>query len=670
MINFNKDELLELASEIQSKLSIKDRKYFCLKYPKTFTGSDFTKCCLQHNTEIFTNKKDVIDFGTLLIQGNIIRNSYFYHKFYDDENSWYVFNQDFNHRGKLAFNQNGSEHVSWANLFSKLSDKGKQNEILSTNLLTSNELHTFTDFIDKKGQEEDLPLLLFNKFNSELLDQVRPIKWIDPEVDGKYNMLVIGGGTGGMAVSGGCGVLGGKTCMIERKLFGGDCLNTGCVPSKALLKIGKMCHDVKTKSKKFGITINGTVEFDFQEAMNGLYEKRTKISYHDSPHKFMTKYGVEIFLGEAQFTGPNSVSINGKELKFVKACIATGSRPRIPNISGIDKIHYYTSDNIFNLQKLPEHLVVIGGGPIGSELSQAFRRMGSKVTILIRSGKFLPKEDPDAGLLMEGVFEEEGIEFIKNFTFKEVRPLIDLDSVDGAKNECEIVVKKKDGEEICIKTDCLLIATGRIPNVENIGLEKAGVKFDLETGIKLNDNYKTTNKNIYAVGDCTTQEKFTHMAYKMGESVIYNAFIFKNRKVSDIIVPRVTYTDPEVAQVGLNVQELDQQGIKYDTWMSKMDGNDRAICDGETKGFIKVHTAQGSDKILGGVIICSRAGEMINDISLAMHKKFGLKTFVDITFPYPTYGETLREVAQQKTDTTLTRFVRGFYAKSMNWKRS
>lgn len=630
-----------LAEQLYNGIDIRTRKYLFKKYPKVFLGTDAVIWLIRNGHA--ENEEAAIRTGQKMLEDGHFVHCLRDHEF-KNEKLFYRFLKDEENKGKLAEPASGVK--SWKEVF-----ETRQGQLLNTAEIKSDpELDQSTDLHNKN---EEIPEILIDLLNAELLDEVRPLRWTDPTPEGVYNIVAIGAGAGGLVSALGCAGVGGKSAICEKGYFGGDCLNTGCVPSKAFIKAAKAAHSVKSASK-YGITVDG-FKIDFEAVMRSVREKRAHIGHHDSVYRFIKTYGVDIYLGTAQFTSKNTIMINGKELKFAKAVVATGGRPRVPKIPGIDKVRFFTSENVFNITEQPKNVVVIGGGPIGAELGQAFNRLGSSVTFLMRSDKFLAKEDPEAAQIVEDKLTEEGVIFIKEIEFLEIKI-----SNPAQPHIATLKIKlNKTGELVELPTDCLLLAAGRIPNVENIGLEKAGIEYDLKTGVKISKKMRTTNSNVYAVGDCCQGQQFTHMADAMARGVIRNACFFGAVNYKEMIVPRVTYTDPELAQVGRNKSELELDGVKYDEYVVHFKDNDRAICDGEDYGFVKVYTKKGKEELLGCVIVCPRAGEMIGEAALAMQNGVKISGFGQTIHPYPSYGEGLKQIGDAFTRTKLTNNAKG-----------
>ncbi len=384
---------------------------------------------------------------------------------------------------------------------------------------------------------------------------------------------------------------------------------------------------------------------------------RARISYNDSAKRFK-ELGVDVFLGHARFAGPNSVVVAGKTLHFSKAVIATGARALHPSIPGLAEAGFLTNETIFSLTERPRRLAIIGGGPIGCEMAQAFRRLGCKVVLFHKNPHILDREDADAAEIVQRKFIDEGIDLILDSDLKEVK-------LQNGEKVLHYEVKSQVGS---IAVDEILVGAGRVPNVENLNLEAAGVRCE-SRGVVVNDRLQTTNPHIYAAGDICMNFKFTHAADAAARIVIQNSLFRGSKKLSGLIVPWCTYTDPEIAHVGIYEKEAEKKGIALDTYFRAFSHVDRAIADGEEEGFVKIHTEKGTDKILGATIVASHAGEMISEITLAMVGKLGLKTVSGVIHPYPTQAEAIKHVADAYSRTRLTPFVKKLFGYWLGWSR-
>jgi pyruvate/2-oxoglutarate dehydrogenase complex dihydrolipoamide dehydrogenase (E3) component len=502
----------------------------------------------------------------------------------------------------------------------------------------------------------ELEALPNDEHNAKRIANLHPESWKNPEPAEVYNLVVIGGGSAGLVTSIIAAGLGAKVALIEKHLMGGDCLNVGCVPSKALIRAAKAVGDIN-KAAQFGIETGGT-QVNFAKVMERIRRVQADISPHDSVWRY-TEEGVDVFLGAGHFTGPDTIEVAGESLKFKKAVISTGSRPYVPPIAGLIETGYLTNETLFNLTEQPRRLAVIGGGPIGAELAQAFQRLGTQVTLLHNSEHILNKEDADAAEIVQQTFKREGIELILNSNITEV-------SARYAEKIVHYQAPSGSGE---VAVDEILMATGRMPNIEYLGLEHVDVKTDPKRGIIVNDQLQTSNPRIYAAGDVAMAHKFTHAASAAARLVIQNALFYGRKRLSDVHIPWTTYTDPEIAHVGLAPHHVEAQGIELDTFTVQFDENDRAVADGEEEGFVKIHTQKGTDKILGATIVARHAGEMINEITLAMEAGVGLKTIGNVIHPYPTQAEAIARAAGAYNRTRLTPTVEKLFSGWMSLNR-
>ncbi len=365
-----------------------------------------------------------------------------------------------------------------------------------------------------------------------------------------------------------------------------------------------------------------------------------------------------MFLGQAEFVDSQTVQVEGKQLKFTKAVICSGARASAPPIPGLKDVPYLTNETFFSLTELPKRLGVIGAGPIGCEMAQTFARFGSEVFLVESQHGILPKEDPDAGKLIRDALERDGVKILSHGKKLQVH-----------KSETDIhLVANSSKSGYDIKVDQLLVAVGRAPNVEGMNLEKVGVTYS-KKGVDINDNFQTSNPRIYAAGDICSPYQFTHAADFMARAVIRNALFKGNAKHSHLVIPWCTYTSPEVAHVGLTAQQAQDRGLEVDTFTQPMSGVDRAILEGETNGFARVHVKKGTDKILGATIVASHAGDMIGSLSMAMTQKIGLGSIANVIHPYPTQGEAVRKLGDLYNRTKLTPFVKRAFYRWLNWTR-
>ena len=497
--------------------------------------------------------------------------------------------------------------------------------------------------------------------DAELLASVHPGDWVNPEPAGRYNLVVLGAGTAGLVTAAGAAALGARVALVERNLMGGDCLNVGCVPSKAIIRAARAAADLQI-SGDFGIRVPSPPRPDFGAAMERMRRIRARIGHHDSASRFRDELGVDVFLGEARFASADSVRVDGATLRFKRAVIATGARPGHPPIPGLAETGFLTNETVFTLTELPPRLAVIGGGPIGSELAQTFRRFGAEVFLFEETGHILPREDLDAAEIVQRRFLREGVHLILDARVTGV-------TRRGAE---KLLAYGSGGASREVAVDEILVGAGRVPNVERLGLEAAGVGYDLRTGVQVDDTLRTTNPRIYAAGDACMQWKFTHAADFAARIVIQNALfggLTPRKKLSALVMPWCTYTDPEVAHVGLYEREARARGIEVATFLVPLSDVDRAITDGEEEGFVKIHVQKGSDRILGATVVAKHAGEMVNEITLAMVAKVGLGKIASIIHPYPTQADAIRKAGDLFNRTRLTPLVKGLFAAWLSWTR-
>ena len=491
--------------------------------------------------------------------------------------------------------------------------------------------------------------------NETLVSNVHPSDWINPEPLSRYNLVVIGAGTAGLITAAGAAGLGAKVAVIERFLLGGDCLNVGCVPSKCLIRSSRAAEDIRTASQ-FGVSVADEPRVDFSAVMERMRRLRAHISHNDSAQRFRD-LGVDVFLGEGQFSGSNTIQVEGKTLNFKKAVIATGARAVHPPVEGLAEAGFLTNETVFSLTERPRRLAVVGGGPIGCELAQAFRRLGSQVTLIEMSAQFLAREDPEASRLLAETFRREGID---------VRLSTRLEKVTSTDTEKQLHLEREGKKEV-LGVEEIFVGVGRAPNVENLNLEAAGVKYN-KRGVLVNDYLQTTNSRIYGAGDVCMKWKFTHAADAAARIVIQNALFLGRKKLSALTMPWCTYTDPELAHVGMYEREAREKGLEVDQFVRPLSEVDRGIIDGET-GFVKVLVKKGTDQILGATIVARHAGEMISEISLAIVGGIGLKTLSNVIHPYPTQTEAIRQTADAYNRTRLTPFVKKLFSTWLAWTR-
>ncbi|MES9871194.1 MAG: FAD-dependent oxidoreductase [Sedimenticola sp.] len=442
------------------------------------------------------------------------------------------------------------------------------------------------------------------------------------------NLVVIGAGSGGLVSAYIAAAVKAKVTLIEKHKMGGDCLNTGCVPSKALIRSARFLAQTR-RASEFGFK-SASAEFDFADVMERVSGVVKQVEPHDSVERY-TGLGVEVIQGEAKITSPYSVEVNGQTLTTRNIVVATGARPFVPPIEGIDQVDYLTSDNLWELRELPKRLVVLGGGPIGCELAQSFARFGSEVTIVEMAPRLMIREDDDVAALVAERFREDGIDVRAGHMAKQFKV------EDGRK----ILVAEYEGEAVEFEFDQVLVAVGRAANVSGFGLEELGVQISDRRTVEVNEFLQTNFPNIYACGDVAGPYQFTHTAAHQAWYASVNSLfgMFRKFKVDYSVIPFATFTDPEVGRVGLNELEAQQKGVPYEVTVYELDDLDRAIADGEAFGFVKVLTVPGKDKILGATIVGDHAGDLIAEFVAAMRHGFGLNKILGTIHIYPTWTE-------------------------------
>jgi pyruvate/2-oxoglutarate dehydrogenase complex dihydrolipoamide dehydrogenase (E3) component/uncharacterized membrane protein YdjX (TVP38/TMEM64 family) len=454
------------------------------------------------------------------------------------------------------------------------------------------------------------------------------------------NLLVIGAGAGGLVSAYIAAAVKAKVSLIEKHKMGGDCLNTGCVPSKALLRSAKLAHELKQGEALGFRDVGGRV--DFPAVMQRIQRVIGDIEPHDSVERY-TDLGVEVIQGEATITSPWTVEVNGQTLSSRSLVIAAGARPLVPNIPGLDQVQIYTSDSIWDLREQPRWLLVLGGGPIGCELAQAFQRLGSQVIQLELAERLLPREDADASELLLSSLRADGVDV--RLQHKAVR-------FERVNDEQRVVAQRQDtGEEVTIAFDCLLLALGRTANVSGYGAEALDLAVRGNGTLETDEYLATRFPNIYAVGDVTGPYQFTHVAAHQAWYAAVNALFrgFKRFKVDYRVIPYCTFTAPEVARVGLSEGEAQQQGVAYEVTRYGIDDLDRAIADEAAEGYVKVLTEPGKDRILGVAIVGEHAGELLAEYVLAMKHKLGLNKILGTIHSYPTMAEANKYAAGEWT---------------------
>jgi len=489
-------------------------------------------------------------------------------------------------------------------------------------------------------------LLADDPFDQELARRVKVDPSANPAPAPKYHLLVVGGGPAGLVCAFGAAGLGAKVALVERHLLGGDCLTSGCVPSKTFLAAARTVATIRD-ANAFGIDTQG-VTVDFGEVMRRVRRIRAGLSENDSTQRIRSE-GIDLFGGDGAFTSPNTFEIEGTVVAFSRAILCTGSRPNVPDIPGLADIRADTNETIFARTTLPRRLAILGAGAVACELAQGFRRFGSEVTILGNGRAMLPKTDPACVSILRDALIREGVsirldELVRSFSRQGDTVRIELSS--GG-----------------LEVDAVLVATGRSANVENLGLERVGVAFEPGKGVEIDDHLRTTCPTILAAGDiCAGQPRVTHGADAMARLALRNALFFGRGRVSELIIPQCVYTEPELASVGRTKPKEGERVFEL-----SFDKLDRAATEG-TAGSIRVVVPASGDTILGATIVGPHAGETIGEVVLAMSKKVGLGGLSNVIHPYPTYAEAIRKTGDAYQKTRLTKTAKWFLKMLLKWK--
>jgi pyruvate/2-oxoglutarate dehydrogenase complex dihydrolipoamide dehydrogenase (E3) component len=476
-------------------------------------------------------------------------------------------------------------------------------------------------------------------FDLRELQNVHPQDWKNPEPAHRYSLVVIGAGPAGFLTALNAAKVGAKVAIVERDRFGGACFNIGCIPSKTIIRTSRLYAEIRN-ADNFGAEVPSGISVNFPAVMERMRRVRARVSRRVSAQK-LTSAGVDVFFGQARFAGPKAVEVEGKLLHFKRALIASGARPKVPSIPGIAAAGYLTNENVFDLDECPRRLLVLGGGPLGCELAQAFCRLGSHVNIVQDDPMFLGNEERDAAQILSEALARDGIDIHLNSQAVGVR-------ADGKGKIVDLV---SDDYKFTLTVDEILVGIGSTPNVTDMNLEDAGVHYDKDAGIMTNDYLQTSNPRIYGAGDVCSEKKFPHIEVAASEIVVRNALFWGRERLSMSAVPFCTYTDPEIAHVGLYSTEARAKDIPVKTFTVMMSDVDRAITDSEDEGFVKIHVKEGTDQIIGATVAASHAGELISEISLAMNAKIGLRALARVNYPYPTQAQAIKLAANAYLDT-------------------
>ena len=476
---------------------------------------------------------------------------------------------------------------------------------------------------------QTIPFRAVGTHDVQLAAQGHPPGWRSPP-GGDYDLVVVGGGPGGLVAALTAAGAGHRVAVVERHLTGGTCVNYGCTPSKALIACARAAHRAAHLGPTFGYRLPGPPEVDFAAVMERVRAMRVNSSKFDAVPA-VAAAGVDVYLGDARFAAEDAVEVDGRRLRFRAAVIATGSRAGVPDADGLAEVGFLTNETVFGLTERPRRLAVVGAGPLGCELAQAFRHLGCEVDLISAGDRLLPKDDPDASGVIRRRFEREGIRLHLGAALRRVERTGDAKrlTLDDRRT---------------IDCDELLLGVGRVPNVEGLGLEAAGVR-TTPHGVEVDQHLRTSNRNIYAVGDCCSRYKFTHAAMAMGQLAARNALDGAGRAVSSVAIPWCTYTDPEVAHVGLTPQEADDQGIAIDTHRLDLTMVERAVIEAQAEGFAAISTRQGTGRIVGATLVSAHAGETIPLLTAFVQHELPLEALAEVVHCYPTQAEVLKRIA-------------------------
>jgi pyruvate/2-oxoglutarate dehydrogenase complex dihydrolipoamide dehydrogenase (E3) component len=471
-------------------------------------------------------------------------------------------------------------------------------------------------------------------FEKAFLDRVRPTDWENPQPRALYDLAIVGAGPAGIEAAEHATRLGFSVALIERNRLGGNSLNAGSVPSKTMIRTAKLyarMHD----ANEFGAPPPVNPAVDFDRIKTRLRAVRARIAEYHSARRFAMQ-GVDLFFGTARFESADTIRADDTPIRFRRALIATGARPCPSNIPGLEQVGYHTSNTVFDLPVLPARMAVIGGGPLGCELAQAFSQLGPHVIIIQNDPKFLPLEERDAAEILSRSMAWDGVEIRLNTTVVGAR-------LENGKRILEI---ENNDVRSDLQADEFVLSIGRMPNLDGLELEHAGIDYDVRRGVAVDDFLCTTNPNVYAAGDVCLARKFTNAAQASARIAVENGLLGEAKRHDDLIIPWCTYTDPEIAHVGLHVWEAHQRGIAIESYTVLMQDVDRAIADGQDTGYVKIHVEQGRDRILGATVMASHASELINEMAVIMSAGIGMTALADMVHTYPTQSEAIMRAAR------------------------
>lgn len=455
----------------------------------------------------------------------------------------------------------------------------------------------------------------------------------EPTPPRRYDLVILGAGPAGLVAAHEAVSIGARVALIERQRLGGSNLNYGCIPSKSLLRTARLYAEMR-HAPNLGAVSPSPITVDWSATKLRLGRIRTRIGRTNSAEN-LSQEGIALFFGNARFIARDAVEVDGQRLKFRKALIATGSHPSPPDIPGLKETGFLTNETVFDLPTMPKSLLVIGGGPLGCELAQAFARLGVRTVIAHSEPLFLPTEERDAAQMVSDSLARDGVEIHLNSKAVRAR-------AEGEQKSVDLI---RDGISTTTTVDQILTGIGRTPAIEGLDLDAAGVVYDSESGVHVDDFLRTRNPRIYAAGDVCLEQRFTNTAAASARIVVRNALRRGHERLSALTVPWCTYTDPEIAHVGLYIREASERGIPVKTFTIPMHDVHRAIADSEDTGFVKIHIREGTDRILGATIVARNAGEMINTVTLALAEGIGLTRLAKVIHAYPTQGSAIQQAA-------------------------